>query len=84
MIYRLLALCRFCIKGVVVSKQTKTFIEFRSLSNEQMGAVIRKFMDDDLKARQKGAHSTSQKLAVAHGFMLKILTDDSEVTDDQL
>lgn len=65
-----------------MNNKTKTFIEFRSLSNEQIGAVIRKFMDDDLKARQRGAHSTSQKLAVAHGFMLKILTDDSEVIDD--
>lgn len=65
-----------------MSKRTKTFIEFRELSNEQIGAVIRQFMDEDVSARRRGAHSTSQTLAVANGFMLKILTDDSEVQND--
>ena len=55
-----------------------TFLEFRAMSDEQIGAVIREFMDNALKARKKGAHSTAQKLAVAQGFMLKILTDDED------
>lgn len=53
-----------------------TFQEFRAMSNEQIGAVIRKFMDDNLDAVMLGAHSTSFKLAISGDKMMKILTDD--------
>lgn len=56
----------------------RTFKEFQELTDTELGAVVREFLDSDEEARDRGYHSTSCKLAVSDGMMIKILTDDED------